>query len=93
LDGLKVLDGSLKLSAGRVELGDFDIDNGTLDARIDAGHLLLSAHAAQGGLSVDLELRPGQTDWRFDLHHEGKLNLGRLIKAKNQQALVEGAAA
>ncbi|MBK1722597.1 AsmA family protein [Thiocystis violacea] len=87
LDGLKAIDGSLKLSASRVEFGDFDIDNGTLDARIDAGHLALSANAAQGGLSVDLELRPGQTDWRFDLHHKGKLNLGRLIKAKNQQAL------
>ena len=87
LEGLKVLDGSLKLSAGRVDLGDFAIDNGTLDARIDAGHLVLSANAAQGGLSLDLELRPGESDWQFDLHHKGKLNLGRLIKAKNQQAL------
>ena len=87
LDGLKVVDGSLKLSASNVELNDFDIDNGTLDARIDAGHLLLSANAAEGGLSLDLELRPGGTDWQFDLHHKGKLNLGRLIKAKNQQAL------
>jgi hypothetical protein len=41
----------------------------------------------EGGLSLDLELQPGQTDWQFDLHHKGKLNLGRLIKAKNQQAL------
>ncbi|MTW22301.1 AsmA family protein [Allochromatium palmeri] len=87
LDGLKVFDGSLKLSTGRVELGDFDIDNGTLDARIDAGHLVLSANAAQSGLSVDLELQPGQTDWGFDLHHQGKLNLSRLIKAKNQPSL------
>ncbi|MGB5735338.1 MAG: AsmA family protein, partial [Thiohalocapsa sp.] len=87
LDGLKALDGSLKLSAGNVEFSDFDIDHGTLDARLDAGHLVLSANAADGGLSLDLELQPGETDWRFDLHHKGKLNLGRLIKAKNQQAL------
>jgi len=32
-------------------------------------------------------LQPGQTDRRLDLHHKGKLDLGRLIKAKNQQAL------
>ena len=87
LDGLKALDGSLKLSAGNVQLDDFDIDHGTLDARLDAGHLVLSANAADGGLSLDLELQPGETDWKFDLHHKGKLNLGRLIKAKNQQAL------
>lgn len=87
LGGLKVLDGSLKLSAGNVQFDDFDIDNGTLDARLDAGHLVLSANAAQGGLSLDLELRPDETDWQFDLHHQGKLNIGRLIKAKNQQAL------
>ena len=41
LDGLKALDGSLKLSAGNVEFDDFGIDNGTLDARLDAGHLVL----------------------------------------------------
>ena len=87
LDGLKALDGSLKLSAGNVEFGDFVIDQGTLDARLDAGHLVLSANAAEGGLSLDLELQPGQTDWQFDLHHKGKLNLGRLMKSKNQQAL------
>jgi len=87
LDGLKILDGSLKLSASKVQLDDFVIDQGTLDARLDAGHLVLSANAAEGGLSLDLELRPGETDWQFDLHHKGKLNLGRLIKAKNQQAL------
>jgi len=87
LEGLKVLDGSLKLSAGHVQLDDFDIDNGTLDARIDAGHLDLSANAAEGGLSLDLALRPGETDWQLDLHHKGKLNLGRLIKVKNQQAM------
>ena len=87
LDGLKALDGSLKLSAGNVEFGDFVIDNGTLDARLDAGHLVLSANAAEGGLSFDLELQPGQTDWRFDLHHQGKLNLSRLIKAKNPPTL------
>jgi uncharacterized protein involved in outer membrane biogenesis len=87
VDGLKTLDGSLKLSAGNVEFGDFVIDKGTLDARIDAGHLVVSGDAADGGLSLDLELRPSETDWQFDLHHKGKLNLGRLIKAKNQQAL------
>ena len=87
LDGLKALDGSLKVSAANVEFTDFVVDKGTLDARLDAGHLVLSANAAEGGLSLDLELRPGDTDWKFDLHHKGKLNLGRLIKAKNQQAL------
>ncbi|NEX21310.1 AsmA family protein [Thiorhodococcus mannitoliphagus] len=87
LERLKAFDGSLELSAGRIDLGDFAIDNGRLDARIDAGHLLLSADGAQGGLSFDLELRPGQTDWRFDLHHKGKFDLGRLIKTRNQQAL------
>ena len=87
LDGLKALDGSLKVSAANVEFTDFVVDKGTLDARLDAGHLVLSANAAEGGLSLDLELRPGETDWKFDLHHKGKLNLGRLIKAKNQQAL------
>jgi hypothetical protein len=87
LEGLKALDGSLKLSASNVQIDDFEIDDGTLDARLDAGHLVLSANAARGGLSLDLELRPGQTDWQFDLHHKGKLNLGQLIKAKNQQAL------
>ncbi len=87
LDKLKALDGSLKLSAGNVEFGDFVIDQGTLDAHLDAGHLVLSANAAEGGLSLELELQPGQTDWKFDLHHKGKLNLGRLMKSKNQQAL------
>jgi uncharacterized protein involved in outer membrane biogenesis len=87
LDRLKALDGSLKVSAGNVEFSDFVIDHGTLDARLDAGRLVLSANAAEGGLSLDLELRPGETDWQFDLHHKGKLNLGRLMKSKNQQAL------
>jgi len=87
LEGLKALDGSLKLSASNVQIDDFEIDDGTLDARLDAGHLVLSANAAEGGLSLDLELQPGQTDWQFNLHHKGKLNLGRLIKAKNQQTL------
>ncbi len=87
LDNLKALDGSLKLSAGKVEFSDFAVDQGTLDVKLDAGHLVLSANAAEGGLSLDLELRPGQTDWQFDLHHKGKLNLGRLMKSKNQQAL------
>jgi uncharacterized protein involved in outer membrane biogenesis len=87
LDGLTALDGSLQLRADQVQLGDFGIDNGTLDARLDAGHLVLSADAAQNRMSVDLELRPRQTDWRFDLHHKGNLNLGRLIKATNQQVL------
>jgi len=87
LDGLKALDGSLKLNAGDVEFGDFVIDQGTLDARLDAGHLVLSANAAEGGLSFDLALQPGQTDWKLNLHHKGKLNLGRLMKAKNPQAL------
>jgi hypothetical protein len=87
LEGLKALDGSLKLSAGKVLIDDFEIDDGTLDARLDAGHLVLSANAIRGGLSLDLQLRPGQTDWQFDLHHKGKLNLGQLIKATNQQTL------
>ena len=87
LDGLKALDGSLKLSAGKVEFSDFVIDQGMLNARLDAGHLVLSANAAEGGLSLDLDLQPGQTDWQFDLHHKSKINLGRLMKSKNQQAL------
>ncbi|WP_296806958.1 AsmA family protein [Thiocapsa sp.] len=87
LEGLKALDGSIKLRAGQVRLDDFDMNDGTLEASLDAGHLVLSADAAQGALSVDLELRPRQTDWRLDLHHKGKVDLGRLIKAKNQQAL------
>ncbi|EGV19953.1 AsmA family protein [Thiocapsa marina 5811] len=87
LDGLKAFDGSIKLHAAQVQLDDFDMNDGALEASLDAGHLVLSADAAQGGLSVDLELRPRQTDWRLDLHHKGKVDLGRLIKAKNQQAL------
>jgi hypothetical protein len=81
LDGLKAVDGSLKLRAGHVQLDDFGIDDGTLDVLLDAGHLVLSADADQDRLSVALELRPEQTGWQFDLHQRGKLGLGRLIKA------------
>lgn len=86
-DGLKAVNGSLKLRAGQVQLNDIGMDNGTLDITLDAGHLVLSGDAEQDSLSVALELRPAQNGWEFDLHQRGKLDLGRLIKAEKKQTL------
>jgi uncharacterized protein involved in outer membrane biogenesis len=87
LEGLKTLDGELHLTAGHVRAGDFGIDDGSLDATLDAGHLVLSAKAGQERMSADLDLRPEQTQWRFDLRHKGKLSLSWLIEAENDHPL------
>ncbi len=86
LDGLLAFDGALQLRAGHVRAGDFGLDDGILDASLDAGHLSLVAKAGQERLSLHLDVRPEQDRWRVDLRHKGKLDLGWLIEADNQRA-------
>jgi uncharacterized protein involved in outer membrane biogenesis len=79
-DLLRVLDGSLALTAGRVRIGDFGLEDCILDATLDSGHLRVSANAGHDRLAADVDLRPEQTQWRLDLTHKGRLDLAWLIR-------------
>ncbi len=87
LEVLHVLDGTLRLKADHVRTGDFGVDDGNLNATLDAGHLRLSVNAGQERLTADVELKPEKTRWRLNLKHKGKLDLSWLIEEENSSAL------
>ena len=87
LELLHVLDGTLRWKADHVRIGDFGADDGNLSATLDAGHLRLSVNAGQERLSADVEIRPEKTQWRLNLEHKGKLDLGWLIEEENASLL------
>ncbi|MGB5834458.1 MAG: AsmA family protein, partial [Thiohalocapsa sp.] len=87
LEHLHVLDGAVTLTADHVRIGDFGVDDASLNAVLDAGYLHLSTKAGEERLNATVVLRPTSTQWRLDLGHKGKLDLAWLIEDENASAL------
>jgi len=84
---LETLDGTLRLTTGRLRAGDLGLDMVDLSAVVDSGHLRASLAAGAERLSADIDLRPVDGGWRFDIHSRGNLDLSWLLMAERATAL------
>ena len=84
---LHTLDGTLDLRADHLRVGDFGVDDASLNAILDDGYLHLSTKAGQERLNLTVALRPTAAQWQLDLSHSGKLDLAWLIEDERMRAL------
>jgi len=76
---LQGLDGSLRLKVGHLYMLAIALEQVSLDAAVDKGHLKLTMSAENERMTADVDLKPVDTNWEFVLNHKGKMDLGELI--------------
>lgn len=81
-EALQGLDGSVRLNVRRLHLVAIELEQFSLDAALDKGHLKLTMGAENERLSADVDLKPVGTEWQLALNHKGKMDLGELIDRK-----------
>jgi uncharacterized protein involved in outer membrane biogenesis len=79
---LQGLDGSLRLKVGHLYMIAIELEQVSLDAAVDKGHLKLTMSAENERITADVDLKPVDTNWELALNHKGKMDLGELIDRK-----------
>jgi len=79
---LQGLDGSVRLKVAHLYLVAIELNQVSLDAVVDKGHLKLSISAENERVKTDVDLKPVDTEWQFALNHKGKMDLGELVDRK-----------
>lgn len=78
------LDGAVRFKVGRLRARDFEMEDASLDAILDQGHLKLTMKAEGERLTADIDLKPAGTQWQFALHHKGDLDIAWLTDGHKQ---------
>lgn len=78
-EALQGLNGSLRLKVGDLYLVAVKLEQVSLEAELDHGHLKLTMAAENERLTAGVDLKPVGTDWQLALNHKGKLDIGDLI--------------
>ena len=79
---LQGLDGALRVKVGRLHLVAMELEQVSIDAASDKGHLKLKLGAEKERLTADVDLKPVGTAWQIAVNHKGKMDLGELIDRK-----------
>jgi uncharacterized protein involved in outer membrane biogenesis len=87
LELLRMLDGNLRLKADHLKAGDLGLDLLDLDAVLDSGRLQATIATGAERLGAEIDLRPDQAGWRFDIRARGNLDLARVLEAKDAKTL------
>jgi uncharacterized protein involved in outer membrane biogenesis len=88
-DMLQSLDGVLRLKTMHLRAGDLGFEMLDLNATSDAGHLHASLAVGAERLVAEIDLRPRQDAWQFDIRTRGQLDLSSLLQGQKAKALAQ----
>ena len=72
--------GALQLEAGRLQVGDLDLEKVQLDARLVDGKLKLTVERGDDLTGSSLEIQPAGSEWQVIFKHAGKLDVAWMAR-------------